>query len=424
MRERFIAILVGLTLGVLVLYGVPRAYFLAEMVEEQETIEISRAATFTANRIESRIRSGTALDEQALASALDETDGAAYVDPDGKRMEVGRFDADPDVSIVVREDVAGGGELVLTRDREVVSERTEESLLPLILLGVGLAGVAALVAWFIAGRATAAFRQLATAADELGHGNFDLDVPTRGVPEALAIGEALTRTAAQLDQLVRREREFAANASHQLRTPITALRLELEDLTYWEETHPAVADQLRTSIRELTRLNDAIDDLLDLAKRQRHDQQVELDLTELVTDTVLRWERRFTEAGRSLVVGPSGPVPAFVAPGPVAQVLDVLLENARLHGSGAVEVTPHDQGTHVALRVRDEGIRSFGAEVFARGVSSRLGDGAGHGLGLAVASELAGAAGGRLTLDEERQETTFVLMLPKPGADHQRSFHL
>ena len=66
MRERFIAILVGLTLGVLVLYGVPRAYFLAEMVEEQETTEISRAATFTANRIESRIRSGTALDEQAL----------------------------------------------------------------------------------------------------------------------------------------------------------------------------------------------------------------------------------------------------------------------------------------------------------------------------------------------------------------------
>ncbi len=412
MRERFVAILVGLTLGVLVLYGVPRAYIIADTVEDQETHEISRSADFTSSRIESRMKSGTPMDETALASALDDTDGAAYLAADGTRMEVGRFDPDPDESIVVTREIAGGGELVLTRDRAVVGKRTQESMLPLVVLGVGLAGVAALIAWLIAGRATAAFRKLAAAADELGRGNFDLDVPKRGVPEAVAIGTALETTARRLEDVVRREREFAVNASHQLRTPITALRLELEDLTYWEETHPVVAEQLRSSVNELTRLNAAIDDLLDLAKRQRHEQPLTVDLTAFAADVISRWQPRMAGDGRRVVLATDEPVHAEISPGPTAQVLDVLLENARLHGSGVITVDTRHEGSHAAVRIADEGERTFGSEVFGRGVSSRLGDGAGNGVGLAVASELAEASGGRLTLDESRSTTTFVLMVP------------
>ncbi|MEG9225456.1 histidine kinase dimerization/phospho-acceptor domain-containing protein [Aeromicrobium sp. Sec7.5] len=410
MRERLIGILVVLIVGVVVLYAVPRAYFTADLVRDHETLTVDLTADVLEARIESRVLSGAPIDRDTLESALDGTDGARYVAPDGTAVVAGQLDDDTDSAIVETRRTDDGGTLMVTRDRSVVTAEVENALLPLIVLGVLLASLACAIGYVVAGRMSRPFDRLALAAGELGRGNFELDLPRRGVPEAQAISEALGTAASRLDELVRREREFAVNASHQLRTPITALRLELEDLTYWPETTPEVADQVRRSIGEIDRLTASIDDLLDLARRQRHGDQVDLDLTDFVTDTVQRWQRRVGDEHRDIVVEDSAPVRAVIATGPVAQVVDILIENARQHGIGTITVATREVGDGVEVRVRDEGRRSFGSEILRQNAGP--GNGSGAGVGLAVATELTEAAGGRLSLDEASATTCFVLLLP------------
>ncbi len=112
-----------------------------------------------------------------------------------------------------------------------------------------------------------------------------------------------------------------------------------------------------------------------------------------------------------------GVIPARLAPGPVVQVLDVLIDNALLHGDGTVTLDTKDLGYVLRIRISDEGIRDFGTDVFRRGVSSKRATGEGNGVGLAVASELAEAAGGHLLVDDASENTSFVLVLPRPEGE-------
>ncbi|HWV27723.1 MAG TPA: HAMP domain-containing sensor histidine kinase, partial [Aeromicrobium sp.] len=360
-----------------------------------------------------RLANGQSIDEEVLASALEATDGAIYRAADGTQVRSGVVDTNPERSIVERRLLDDGSQLVVTRDRGVISDAVQSALVPMIVLGLSLAAVSSVAAFVLAGRATRTFRQLAFAAEDLGNGHFDLDVPEKGVPEALAIGRALTGAADRIEDMVRREREFSVNASHQLRTPITALRLELEDLTYWPQTPPEVADHLRASIGELDRLTASIDDLLDLARQQRRSDDEDVDLTEFVSTAADRWRRSLSADGRDITVKGPTPLPIRIASGPVAQILDVLIDNARVHGSGAVSITTAADEAHATVRVSDEGIRTIGNEVFGRGTSSRAHDGTGNGIGLAVASDLAESVGAHLTLDPRASTATFELLLPR-----------
>jgi signal transduction histidine kinase len=105
----------------------------------------------------------------------------------------------------------------------------------------------------------------------------------------------------------------------------------------------------------------------------------------------------------------SRPVKVDLAPGPIEQVLDVLIENALRHGVGRVTVDVTDAGDHARIRVRDEGSAEIGADVFERHVNRPGSEG--MGIGLAVATEVADALGGRLSL-ETSPVTAFTLVLP------------
>lgn len=407
MRDRLVLALVGITMAVIALYGLPRAYLLADLVQSQEERKIERSADLIADLVVERAAGSRPVGERFLDRLLNEAEYVEYVAPDGTRVTAGPEPVWDGTEITSEVDLPNGGEVRLSRSGDLVGDRVSDALLPLILIGLVLLLLAAVVAVFLARVLARPFTELAARARRLGEGRFDVEVPHYRVPEAEQIGAALRGAATQLDDLVRREREFALNASHQLRTPITALRLELEDLTLWPETAPEVADHLRGTLRELDRLSSAIDELLDLARGQRL-EATEVDLAALVGRAVERWRDRFEETDRPIVQPDNGPVVARLPAGPVAQVLDVLLENAADHGVGKVEVEAYDRGTHVQVRVRDEGTPTFGPEVFRRGVTTT-----GTGIGLAVASELAEVMGGHLSL-ETGAPTCFVLRLPRP----------
>ncbi len=415
MRERLIAAFVGMTVAVIALYGVPRAYFLADLVQQQEERKIERSADLLAVLITERETDARRVDEAFLAGLLNEAEEITSTSADGtvvSTVEPGGTEE----RIAATRAVADGGTITLARSSTLVDERVAGALTPLVFLGLALTGMSAVTGFALAKRMSRPFQELAGAAKRLGAGRFDVELPHYSVPEAEGIAEALRRSAAQLEALVRREREFAVNASHQLRTPITALRFELEDLAAWPETPATVSRELEESLTELDRLGDAITELLGLARGHRRSAADDVDLVDVVADVVDRWRPRIEQHARSLAYEQSGRLPAQLSTGPVCQILDVLIENACDHGRGDITVETLDTGTHLEVRVSDTGTRTFGPEVFRRGVS---GDG-GPGVGLAVAAELAGSIDGRLALDDSRT-TTFVLMLPRGSVGTRRT---
>lgn len=408
MRDRLVAVLVGMAVAIVALYGIPRAYVLADLVNEQETRKVERSADLMAVMLQERQSAGEPVNESFLTALLHDEEGLVYRSDAGREVRVGATNHGAGDLSVTRE-LGTGGSVELTRSGALISERVSQALLPLLVSGLGLVAIAAVVGWILARRFARPFGELATAAGQLGRGRFDLDLRTYSMPEAEEIAGALRLSAHQLDGLLTREREFAANASHQLRTPVTALRLSLEDLTMWPETPAEVANELHSGIAELDRLSGAVNELLGLSRGRALGEMSRIDLAEAAQEAVARWSAHYVERGRELRCAAHEEVEAFVVPGPVGQILDVLVENACAHGTGAVTVTAQEAGKYVALSVSDEGLVAIDHEVFNRGTQSK--DSEGRGLGLTIASQLAVALGGYLTLTDE-PTTTFRLVLP------------
>lgn len=397
MRERLVIAFVGLTLAIIGLYGVPRAYFLADLVRDEETTSLQHTATLVAALVDERTAAGGAVDLDLLEEGLVAADAVEFVPAGGDG--VGTI-----IAVDGPTDGAGGieatrsvpgGTLRLTVSGDTVSAGIRDAITPLVLLGLALALGSALLGFVIARRLARPFQELAGHSRELGHGRFDIDVPSYAVPEAEAIGASLRGAATRLDGLVRREREFAVNASHHLRTPITALRLNLEDLALWPETTPEVRAELQHGLEELDRLTGAIDQILDVARGRRLEEEQVVELADLLTSTGLRWSRPLSEEGRELVLDASAPAGTRVPSGPVGQLLDALVDDLRRHGRGAITLGTRDAGTHLEIAVADEGPR----------------DGAADELG--VANELVELCGGHLSVDPTGPATRFVLWLPR-----------
>jgi signal transduction histidine kinase len=415
-RERLVAALVGITVAVIAMYGVPRAYLLADLVETQETRKLERSADLLSVLMRERTEDGEPVTEEFLDGLLNEAEGIRFVTADGTVVGAG---VDPDAEQVLSQTrtVDGGGAVTIARERELIDRRISEALTPLVLIGLALTIVSAGAGFWLARRLARPFQELADAATSLGSGRFDeVDIPHYSVPEAENIGAALRASADRLDELVTREREFAANASHQLRTPITALRLELEDLAHWPETHPLVAAELQLALTELDRLGAAITELLELARGMRQSAFTDLDLAGLADEVVSRWAPRLVADGRSVERTGGEVVPVRSDPGSVQQILDVLIENALDHGVGTVTVHADQMPSYAVLSVGDEGRGRLGPEVFRRGES---GDG-GTGLGLAVATQIAQSIGGQLHLGRG-ESTSLALWLPRGGGDETNS---
>jgi signal transduction histidine kinase len=407
MRNRLMVLLVGATIAVIALYGVPRAYFLADLVQDQQENEVQGLARVLSAALAVQEDNGIPVTESFLDDAIGDHDLVRYDPPQGTVLTAGTV-ASSDSDITVTEEVGSGGRLTLVRSGAVVERLVSDAILPLVLLGLGLVATSAVAAVIVSRRLSRPFQDLAQAATSLGEGRFDLDVPHSSVPEAEAIGTALRKSSTQLKHLVHRERDFAVRASHELLSPITALNLQLEDLRAWPETPPAVVEELGESLATLDHLTAAVRRLLEEDRSTRRTAAQEVDLAALTHHVVARWRPVAAAAGREIRLAPSGVIPAQVSTDEFTQVLDVLLDNACRHGRGRIEVDCADLGTHVRVGVADEGELPSESDVIHRHAS----DGDGHRGGLEAAAELAEAQGGYLLRDDTTR-TRFLLMLPK-----------
>lgn len=404
MRRRLVLAFVALAVLVVALYGVPRAFIRIDQVHDREQEQVDQSVQLLADLVAAEARSGTPITPDLLGADLRPGERVEYVAPDGTTVTAG----DPEgreAGVDATAPVAGGGSVTLDYAQSAIDRRIQAAILPLLTIGLLLVALALLAALVLAHRLARPFQELAGHARSLGSGHFDLDVPHYDVPEAEEVGQALLTSARSLDHLVRRERDFTVNASHELRTPLTAARLRLEDLALWPTTSPETAAEITEILQEVDRMDAAVAALLERDRAQRATAD-DVDLVRLVVAAAHRWRAPLDAQDRDLTVVTEGDLRARVEPGPVDEVLDVLLERAVQHGEGQVAVTATRTPDYLEVRVGDESRRTHGTEVLRPSDADPSSP-------LPHAAELAAALGGNLTVGTGTTRS-FVLRLPAP----------
>ena len=213
MRKRLVLTFVALTVLIVGLYGIPRAIIRIDQVHDREQEQVDQSALLLAGLVAADLDAGDQITQQTFGDLLRPGERVEYTPPDGAAVAAGE-PADQEVGVEATEPVAGGGFVTLEYSQEAIDQRVRAALSPLLFIGLLIIVLAWLAAMVLAGRLARPFQDLARHAHQLGAGRFDLDVPHYDVPEAEEVGQALVTSARSLDQLVRRERDFAVNASH------------------------------------------------------------------------------------------------------------------------------------------------------------------------------------------------------------------
>lgn len=284
-----------------------------------------------------------------------------------------------------------------------VQARVARGWWTLALVALVVLGSASGVGWRLATSVARPLRSLEDVAERLAGGDLAARAPGSDGPEEVrSLGRTINDMAARLEELVGAQRAFVADASHQLRTPLTALRLRLENIE--DGATPAIAEEAEAAAREAWRLERIVEGLLALARAEgaRAPRQT-TDVGAIVAERIAMWAPLAAERDVLLAAEVTGTPCALASAGALEQILDNLLANALEVAPAGSTITVRAHGAHgsIEIHVLDEGpgmpeearVRAF--DRFWRGD----GTGTGSGLGLAIVRQLARASGGDASLD-------------------------
>jgi len=261
-------------------------------------------------------------------------------------------------------------------------------------------------------RLTRPLQELAGAADRLGSGDASPLGLRYGVPELDRVAEGLDGSAQRISELLAAEREFAADASHQLRTPLTALSMRLEEMIAAAGQPEVVQEEGAAALLQTERLAEVVSQLLGRTHRSAGPPPGLVSVDDVIAQQVVEWDPAFRRRHRKLEVAGDKNLTAHVTPAMLSQVIATLLDNALVHGAGSVVIRTSPTPKSVVIEVRDEGKgvpSDLAPRIFERNVSSRPG---GTGLGLALARSIAEAEGGQVVLVRPRP-AVFAVFLPR-----------
>ena len=422
MRPRILAAIVGVALLAIATLAIPLWVRVGDDARAQSVAQLERAAGAATSRIPDQFRPGVPLALPDLASGGDLAaydtsgirrggEGPLHADLAARRALDGHTNSVETASaLIVGVPVVRGLRVVAAvREAEpldVTHAQVRHRRINIALFAGAALIIAVLVGLWLSAVLARPLGRLRVAATRLGHGDFTVRAPRSGIAEADAVAQALDDTAGRLTELVERERTFSAHASHQLRTPLTALRLVVE--AELEDPRPDSNTALREVLGEADRLEQTINDLLQLARGTA--ERGLTDLLSIVTAAEERWHGLFAAAGRQLLVraGNDLGLEAHVSAAAIGQIVDVLVDNALRHGTGTVQLALRaGSGGGAVITVEDEGAGVAGdpESIFSTAAQG------GHGLGLPLAAALANAEGARLRLARSGPGPVFELAL-------------
>src|SRR5690349_5593316 len=376
MRRRLVLSTALIALATVLVLGVPLAFVEANRERADADARLEREADAVAAAVDDLVERGQPIHAASLRRLVHPGHEVVIRPPGvraivlGTRLEGRR--------IAAASGAAGPARVTASVSAGEVDAEVRRRWLLIALLAAAAVGAAELLALVQARRLSRPLEQLARTSTLLGEGDFSARAGRSAIEEIDAVAVALDATAVRIAQLVGREREFTANAAHQLRTPLTALRLRLEEI---ESRQPAGLErETARALHEVDRLQATVDDVLALAREGRAGDAQPLDLGALIRTHAVRWRPLFHRAGRRLDLAAGNGAAPLASRGAIGQALDVLVDNALEHGAGTVTVAIEDRDGRAVLSVSDEGAGvAPGSErvIFDRGGSFAGGTGVG-----------------------------------------------
>ncbi|MEU3712348.1 ATP-binding protein [Streptomyces catenulae] len=408
MRRRLINSTLAVVLVVIAVFGLSLVIVETRTIQAGAQESVASEAVRLVGIVESRIGSGEKITPDALSEQITVHRYARIKVPGKAPIEIGTRPTGD----VIQSQVSGdrGEQVTVQESRAAVNEEIGRTLL--VILAVALLAIVAAVGLAIrqARRLTAPLTDLAETAERLGSGDPRPRHRRYGVQELDRVADVLDASAERIARMLTAERRLAADASHQLRTPLTALSMRLEEITLTDDPD-TVKEEATIALAQVERLTDVVQRLLTNSRDPRSGSAVAFDLDEIVKQQVEEWRPAYRSAARSIVRSGKKGLRAVGTPGAVAQVLATLIENSLMHGDGTVALRTRVTGNQAVVEVTDAGpgvSADLGSRVFERTVSGRNSTG----LGLAVARDLAEADGGRLELLQQRPPV-FALFLAR-----------
>ena len=439
MSRRILLGYVGLVVVVLAALEVPLGVQFARA--EQRTLEtkVEHDATTIASIAPGTLRRPTRARLRAIAGVayryrrdtggrvvIVNRKGVAVIDTNARGSGVTNFASRPEIAAALRGEVAAGtresktlrtrllyvavpvgangrieGAARITYPTSAVDSRIRRYWLVLAAIAAIVIAVAVLVGFAIASFIVRPLRRLEGTAKSVGGGDLSARAPEdAGPPEIRSLAAVFNETVTKLERLLASQEEFVADASHQLRTPLTALRLRLENLA--RDVTPAGQDELEGAVAEVERLAALVEALLALARAETAGEPIgRVDVEAAVGERVHAWSALADERGLRIETVADGVPAAHAGQERLRQVLDNLLENAVEVSPRGVKITIEARAASpwVELRVRDEG-PGLPPEQLERAFDRfwRSRDGEGSGLGLAIVRRLVEHDGGEVEL--------------------------
>lgn len=438
MVRRLLATYLTITAFVLAVVVVPLGLVFADREHDRLVFDIERDAQAVASLVEDDLEAGGAPSIDSVSAdyadtggriVVVDTDGISVVDSDRPAGDRRDFSTRPEIAaaldgrrtsgtrdsetagtglLYVAVPVASGGvvhgAVRVTYPTSAVDARVSSMWLRLGALSAVVLVMVTLVGMVLARSVTQPVRRLEGAARRLATGDLEARVEVGdGAPELRALAATFNLMADRLAHLVASHRRFVADASHQLRTPLTALRLRLETLE--PDVPTAAGPKLAAAVAETDRLTRLVDSLLVLARSDAAtDASTVVDLQAIAVERAASWQPVARERGTEVTVEDPGPTLVRAQLGALEQILDNLLANALDMAPPGTAVAVHivEATPWIELHVTDQGpgmspeVRDHAFERFWRAPGAT---GKGFGLGLAIVEQLARSCGGDARLD-------------------------
>jgi signal transduction histidine kinase len=444
-RWRLIAVLAGLTVMVLAVHDIPLAAHLRDVERDRIVTSLERDAFTLAGRAEEALEKSLATEYPALREVVEgyrertgarvlllDRNGLSVITSDPEVSDGRDYSTRPEVSaalagnpvtgerdsrdlggrlLYVAVPILSGTEVVgavrLTYPARVVADRVEDRVRGLVVVAAISILTATVVAVLLANTVTSPLRRLRTVTEQVANGDLAIRADeTEGPGEVRSLASSFNTMAERLHGLLDSQRSFASSASHQLRTPLTALRLRLDQASELLDDDPdAARARLDLAAAETDRLQRLIDGLLVLARAEGADHVlVVVDLAALARSRVEMWEPLAEERGVRLAWSGPTVAQAIAVAGAADQIIDNFVDNALdvAPPDSTIELTVEARASGVEVRVRDRGpglselqiSRAF--DRFWRGADAPAG---GSGLGLAIVAQLARASKATVRLE-------------------------
>ena len=403
MRRRAARMILTAVAVVALIFGIPAAVASSLIVWNTQTASLDNRAQTVQTNLDRRLRTSTLSEGYARmwAQTLVANGEPAYVEimiPQNPQpitlgeplrgITITRSASSPD----------GVKVTVMISARNAIRSIVRVSVLFLLGILVSLAVGWALAARF-SRRLSAPLIYLSAQAEQIGSGQVRARVKPSGIEEIDLVQEELQRTGEKMARRLAAERQLAADASHQLRTPLTALSMRLEEIEMIS-TEEEVQEEARSCLEQVERLTTVVTELLDTNKRHASATEA-IDVLEVFNTQREEWEEAFEKADRVLRFTDEADMPILADEAKIAQVLATLIENSLRYGAGTTWVHARNSvnSRGVIIEVSDEG-EGVDAElapyIFENGVSGH----GSSGIGLALAKDLIETMGGRIELSQ------------------------